>query len=293
MVELPARREAAEWARRQWAEVSERRAAKLINIPRSTLRYRGKQRGEATRQLVRQTALEHPRYGHRRIAQVLSKKLERRISRRNVQRILQREQLQVRTRRRRKWVARSAPPPTAPVQADQRWAVDFVADWCVGVRRPLRILALVDCCTREPLAVRAGYSLPARRVVEVLEELRREGRKPAEIRVDNGPEFISSKLVLWCQKEGVTLSHIEPGKPQQNGHAESFNGRLRDECLNGHYFLDEDDAQKKLDEFRWDYLHCRPHSSLQGQTPAEKARQLRVRRPSPRRSSIRPSHALA
>ena len=279
MVELPAKREAAEFIRSRWAEVSQRRAAKLVNIPRSTLRYRSKQCGEATRELVRTAAGEHPRYGHRRIALVPERQLQRPVSRRNVQRIMQQEQLQVRTRRRRKWVVRAAPKLEMPARPDECWAMDFVSDWCVGVRRPLRVLTLVDCCTREALAVRAGYSMSSARVVEILESLCLQGRKPAAIRVDNGPEFVGSRFVLWCQQQGIAITYIQPGKPAQNGYAESFNGKLRDECLNGHYFLDAEDAQRKLDAWRCQYLQERPHSSLGGRTPAEVARQGGVETP--------------
>ncbi len=279
MVGLAAKREAAEFIQAQWKEVSQRRAAQLMSIPRSTLRYRPKGRGEATRKMVKEAALRHPRYGHRQIARVLSREQKRPVSRRNVQRIMQREKLQVRTRRRRKWVARSAPVQQSTSRPDERWAMDFVSDWCVGVRRPLRILAVIDSCTRESLVLRAGYSMRAGRVVEMLEALRKQGRKPAEIRVDNGPEFIAQRLAIWCQQQGVRLSYIEPGKPSQNGQVESFNGRLRDECLNGHYFLDEVDAQQKLDAWRWEYLQERPHSSLGGRTPAEVAASFGVKTP--------------
>lgn len=274
MVELGDKREAANFIREKWERVSERRAARLVSIPRSSLRYEGKGRGTATRKLVREAALKHPRYGHRRIAQVLGRELKRAVSRRNVQRVMQKEGLQVRTRRRRKWVARGVPQQQEAARPDQRWAMDFVSDWCVGVRRPLRVLALVDSCTREALALRAGYSMGAAGVVQVLEELRQAGRKPAEIRVDNGPEFVAGRLVAWCQQHGIAVSYIQPGKPVQKAYAESFNGRLRDECLNGHYFLDVEDAQRKLDAWREEYLYERPHSSLDGRTPAEAAKSM-------------------
>lgn len=280
MVGLGAKREAAKLIQSQWKTVSQRRAAQLVGIRRSSLRYRPAGRGEEMRKQVKEAALKHPRYGHRRIAQVLSRERKRPVSRRNVQRIMQREQLQVRTRRRRKWVARATPPGTpVATQPDQRWAMDFVSDWCVGVRRPLRVLALIDQCTRESLALEAGYAMPARRVVEVLAQLVQQGRKPAELRLDNGPEFVAGVLVRWCQEQGIAIRYIEPGKPMQNGHAESFNGRLRDECLNGHFFLDAEDAQRKLDAWRWEYLHERPHGSLGGRTPAEVARAMGVATP--------------
>lgn len=279
MVEPGDKREAAIFIREKWVRVSERRAARLVGIPRSSLRYRNKGRGDAARKLVREVALKHPRYGHRRIAQVLERELKRAVSRRNVQRIMKKEGLQVRTRRRRKWVARKVVQQQAATRPDQRWAMDFVSDWCVGVRRQLRVLALVDSCTREALALRAGYSMGSSGVIQVLEELRLAGRKPTEIRVDNGPEFVAGRLVAWCQQHGVAVSYIQPGKPVQNAYAESFNGRLRDECLNGHYFLDVEDAQRKLNAWWKEYLYERPHSSLDGRTPAEVAKSLGVTTP--------------
>lgn len=285
MVGLPAQRETAQWVRQTWNQISERRAAELVGISRSTLRHRPQgTRGEQRREQVRKAALKQVRFGHRRITKVLERQLKRPVSRRNVQRIMQRLQLQVRTRRRRKWIARPAVAQEVAKRPDERWSMDFVADWCIGVRRTLRILTIVDCCTREAMAVRSAYSLPARRVVETLEKLRLQGRRPAELRVDNGPEFISALLVGWCKLHGVRLSYIERGKPQQNGHGESFNGRLRDECLNGHYFIDERDAQEKLDAWRQEYLYERPHSSLEGKTPAEVAAELGVRTPFASRS---------
>ncbi len=146
-------REAAHWVRAKWSAVSERRVAKLMDIPRSTLRYGCKGRGAAMLQLVRETALRHARYGHRRVTLQVEKELGRGVSRRNVQRIMQRENLQVRTRRRRKWAPRPAPATAAAQGPDERWAMDFVSDWCVGVRRQLRILTMVDCCPRETLAL--------------------------------------------------------------------------------------------------------------------------------------------
>lgn len=231
------------------------------------------------RESVRAAAMAHPRYGHRRIAEVLSRERNCPVSRRHVQRIMQKERLQVRTRRRRKWIVQRPASSPQPMKPDQRWAMDFVSEWCVAARRQLRIFTLVDCCTREALALRADYSLPARRVVEILESLRLQSRQPAAVRVDHGPEFTSGRFVDWCQNNGVTIEYIQPGKPMQNGHAESFNGRLRDERLNGHYFLDAADAQRKLDRWRWEYLHRRPHGSLAGRTPAEFAEQCQVRTP--------------
>lgn len=166
---------------------------------------------------VRALALEHPRYGHRRVALKLEEKLKRPVSRRNVQRIMQRERLQIRTRRRKKWAKREPRCAHEITRPDEVWAMDFVTDWSVGVRRKLRILTIVDCATREALAVEVDYSMPSSKVALALAGLKRMGRKPVEIRVDNGPEFVGSPFQIWCRCNGVKVSHIQPGKPMQTG----------------------------------------------------------------------------
>jgi putative transposase len=146
--------------------------------------------------------------------------------------------------------------------------MDFLFDWSQAGRK-LKIFTLVDRFTRESLAVCVAYSFPAQSVVDVLEDLRQRGRYPQRLRVDNGPEFISHKLSQWCSDHHVELEFIERGKPMQNGHAESFNGRLRDECLNMHYFRNLADAQRKIRAWWREYNHERPHTSLHGSTPVE------------------------
>ncbi len=120
------------------------------------------ERGKRMREQVKEVALKHPRYGHRRLTHVLAKKLAKPVSRRNVQRIMRKLNLQVRTRRRRKWLAREAVGQQEPQKANECWAMDFVSDWRLGSKRVLRILTMVDCFTRESLALRAGYAMPAR-----------------------------------------------------------------------------------------------------------------------------------
>jgi putative transposase len=284
MVGLPQKREAVAQIQTQWPQVSQRRACQLVGASRTSVRYQPKGAGQAMRQAVRQVALEHPRYGHRRVAQKLEEKLERPVSRRQVQRIMQRERLQIRTRKRKPRIRRQALANREIARPDEVWAMDFVSDWSVGVRRQLRMLTILDCATREALAVEVDYSMPSRRVALALEGLKRMGRKPAEIRVDNGPEFRGAEFQVWCKRNGVKVSHIQPGKPMQNGHIESFNGRLRDECLNGHYFEDVEDAREKINAWRQDYLTKRPHSSLAGRTPAEFAASVGV--PTPFASAI-------
>ena len=135
--------------------------------------------------------------------------------------------------------------------------------------RTLRILTIIDRHTREALALEVDTSIPGLRVRRVLDQLARERGCPEEIRVDNGPEFLGRSVNAWCEQHHVLLWHIAPGKPSQNGHVESFNGRLRDECLNASWFINLQDARRKIASWQRDYNEHRPHSALGYRTPAE------------------------
>ncbi|QDS99567.1 Integrase core domain protein [Adhaeretor mobilis] len=149
------------------------------------------------------------------------------------------------------------------------WSMDFMSDQLFDGRR-FRLLTLVDNFTRESLAIRVGQRLTGDDVVAVLEAVRkRRGAVPESIRVDNGPEFISKSLDWWAYFNKVTLDFSRPGKPTDNAFIESFNGRVRQECLNQHWFLNLADAIKKVEAWRIDYNQVRPHSSLGGRTLQE------------------------
>src|SRR3954454_23603538 len=153
-------------------------------------------------------------------------------------------------------------------RANQRWAMDFVAD-TLAHGRTFRVLTILDEHTRECLAIEVDTSLPGLRVLRVLERLAQERGLPEEITCDNGPEFISRVLQAWCAQKGVLLRYIAPGKPMQNGHAESFNGRFREECLNINWFLHLAEARRIIESWRQDYNEQRPHSALAYRTPQE------------------------
>jgi len=132
-----------------------------------------------------------------------------------------------------------------------------------------RVLTALDEYTRESLAMEADTSLPALRVIRVLEQLREGRGRPEEIRVDHGPEFVSRAMAAWCEQQNILLRFIDPGKPMQNGYVESFNGRFRDECLNANWFLSLAQARTTIETWRCDYNGERPHSSLDYRTPNE------------------------
>ncbi|MBH0366985.1 IS3 family transposase [Salmonella enterica] len=158
---------------------------------------------------------------------------------------------------------------------DQCRSMDFVSDNLFNGRR-FRALTVVDNFSRECLAIHAGKSLKGEDVVRIMEALRvPDKRLPVRIQTDNGSEFISKSLDKWAYEHGVTMDFSRPGKPTDNPFIESFNGSLRDECLNIHWFLSLEDAQEKPDNWRREYNHERTHSSLNDMTPAEFIRSLR------------------
>ena len=159
-------------------------------------------------------------------------------------------------------------PSVAATRKDERWSMDFMHDQLQDGRR-LRVLTVVDQYTREALATEARGSFSAHDVIDVLNRLSRSHRKPAVIQVDNGTEFASRALDAWAYREDVRLDFSRPGKPTDNAHIESFNARLRAECLNAHVFESLEDAEETLTSWRSDYNAVRPHSALGMLTPRE------------------------
>jgi putative transposase len=173
-------------------------------------------------------------------------------------------------RRRRRQSRATIPrlPFAAPSRPNQGWSMDFIHD-ALTAGRKFKVLTIEDQFAREALATETDHSLPGKRVVEVLERLRKPGRLPEWIVCDNEGPFAGNDLDRRAFVHGVRLAFIEPGKPQPNGYQESFHARLRDECLNQHWFTGLDDAQQKIEAWRVDYNTQRSHSSLAYRTPAE------------------------
>jgi putative transposase len=164
---------------------------------------------------------------------------------------------------------------SSPTQAGERYSMDFMSD-SLATGRAFRTLNIVDDYTRESLTIEVDTSISGERVVRVLDGLVESGRKPKVIIVDNGPEFTSKAVDAWAVRQKVHLHFIDPGRPMQNAYIESFNGRMRDECLNQHWFVDLDQARMIIEEWRIDYNEKRPHSSLGHQTPEEFANRCRL-----------------
>lgn len=159
--------------------------------------------------------------------------------------------------------------PGRPTRPNEQWALDFLGDALAWGRR-IRLLAVLDVCTREALAVEVDTSLPGERVVRLLSRLTADRGSPQEIVLDNGPELTGRAVDQWAYERGVRLNFIEPGKPVQNAVIESFNGRLRDECLNAHWFLSLSDARRIVEAWREDYNGTHPHSAVGYRTPTER-----------------------
>ena len=174
----------------------------------------------------------------------------------------------VQARRKRKRLVRDPLVTGRLFRANQEWAMDFIVDGLANGRM-VRILSVVDACTRECLALEADVSLGSGRVTRVLDQLIEQRGRPESLRSDNGPEFCSRQMLGWAEERKIALVHIQPGRPMLNGHVESFHGRLRDECLNAHWFRTLNDVRRTLAIWQREYNHERPHSSLGYRTPEE------------------------
>jgi putative transposase len=247
---------------------SERAACKLLSLDRTTYRYQPRPDHNAgLREQLIGLARQKPRYGYRRLNALLERSGWQ-ASPQRVYRIYRAEHLAIR-RLKRKRLVRPAPENSAR-RPNQEWAMDFVADG-LATGRGLRMLTVVDSFTRECPAIEVDTGLSSRRVTRVLDWIIEQRGKPEVIRCDNGPEFTSRHLLAWGEEQGIALLHIQPGRPMQNGHVESFNGRFRDECLNHNWFTTLADAKEKVERWRMEYNEERPHSSLAYRTPDEYA----------------------
>ena len=242
-------------------EVSQRRACKVLGVDRSSTRYRHRRPDDAgLRSRLRDLAAQRRRFGYRRL-HVLLKREGLLLNHKKLRRLYREERLQVRRRGGRKRALGSRAPMTVPQGANQRWSMDFVSDTLTDGRR-FRILAVVDDFTRECLCLVADTSLSGARVARELDTVIASRGRPLLCVSDNGTELTSMAILRWCQERQIEWHYIAPGKPQQNGFIESFNGRLRDELLNETLFSSLGGARVALAEWRQDYNTIRPHSAL-------------------------------
>jgi hypothetical protein len=173
----------------------------------------------------------------------------------------------VRKRRRKKLPVPERQPLVRPVQPNEVSSMDFVFDELANGRR-VKTLTVVDDCSKEVVQIAVDTSIPALYVTRVLDQVKAERGLPKVIRTDNGPEFAGRTMQTWAARNGVELRFIQPGKPVQNAYIESFNSRFRDECLSQHWFASLSHMRSVIDNWREDYNHHRPHSTLGYVPPA-------------------------
>jgi putative transposase len=246
--------------------ISERRACALLGADRSTVRYRSPRPDDgALRTRLRCLAAERRRFGYRRLGLLLARE-GLRPNHKKLRRLYREERLQVRRRGGRKRAIGTRAPMAVPDRPNQRWSLDFASDTLADGRR-FRILCVVDDFSRECLAVVADTSLSGKRVVRELDAIGARRGLPLTVVSDNGTELTGTAILGWSQQRAVAWHYIAPGKPQQNAFAESFIGRLRDECLNETLFTSLWHARAVLAGWQRDYNEVRPHSALNGNTP--------------------------
>ena len=273
MVSARARRDQVGYAVSRGASV--RRACALLQVSRSALGYESRMvpRDRELGVALEEIAGRNRGYGYR-FAWAFLREEGRRINRKRVRRVWRALGLSVRKRKRRK-IRSGVPRVLAPTGPNQVWAYDFVHDRCDN-GQALKILTVIDEWTRECLAIEVGTSIDAPRVISVLERLVAQYGAPGALRSDNGPEFIARALRIWTILNHSEMATIDPGKPWQNGSAESFHSTLRRECLDRELFSNLREAKIVIEQWRWEYNTRRPHSSLGYRKPAEVGREARA-----------------
>ena len=257
--------------------VSERRACHVLKVDRSSVRYKSTRPDDThLREAMKKVAAERRRFGYRRIHVMLDRQGVH-MNQKKLRRLYREEGLQVRRRGGRKRALGTRKPMLLPARTNERWSLDFVSDAFTDGRR-FRVLAVVDDYSRECLALVADTSLSGIRVTRELDTLITRRGRPNTIVSDNGTELTSMAVLKWCQETGVEWHYIAPGKPMQNGIVESFNGSFRDECLNETLFSTLIQARQQITDWREDYNHNRPHSSLGNLTPIEYAMKMALQK---------------
>lgn len=249
-------------------DYSQRRACALVGMAPRTYRCASRRPDDgAIRQRLRELATERRRFGYRRL-HILLRREGIVLNWKKLYRLYREERLMVRKRGGRKRALCTRAPMAIPQGANQRWSLDFMSD-ALACSRKFRILTVVDDFSRECLALVADNSLSGLRVARELDRLIEGRGRPCMIVSDNGTELTSRAILAWQQERRVDWQYIAPSKPTQNGFIESFNGRLRDECLNEHLLASLLEARRIIEAWTIDYNTRRPHSSLDGLTPTE------------------------
>ena len=216
-------------------------------------------------ELVKQLAESHPRWGFRKIYDWIRFQGHT-WNHKRVRRVYCELKLNLRIKPKKRLPSRDPKPLDVPSNMNKKWSMDFMSDSLTAGRK-FRTLNVIDDHNREVLAIEIDYSLPARRVIRVLDQIAEERGYPQEIRVDNGPEFISSRLAYWANKNGVQLDHIKPGRPDQNAYIERFNRTYREDILDMYLFQNLSEVRELTTPWMDEYNNFRPHRALGGITP--------------------------
>ena len=261
-----ARREAVGYLMAQ-RNHSQRRACRLVGLSRSVAQYRcGPRQDDTLRARLKELAARYRRYGYLRLHVLLAGE-GLVVNAKRTYRLYREEGLQVRQRKRHRLPRRDRLPLPVPARPMQRWSLDFMSDQLASGRR-FRILNIVDDHSRECPGQIVDLSISGERLARFLDDLARVRGLPETLVMDNGPELTSRAMFEWSRRVSVGLHFIEPGKPAQNAFVESFNGRMRDECLNEEWFTSLAHARAVIEAWRVHYNTARPHSALGYQTPA-------------------------
>lgn len=241
--------------------MSERKACTMMRVSRTVYRYAAQPRNDApVIEQLQRLASHHPGYGFWKMNDRLH--LEGyRWNHKKIYRVYTELKLNIRRRHKRRLPAREKTPLAIPQEPNHTWSMDYMTDTLYNGRR-VRILNIMDDYNRQALAMEVDFTLPSQRVITLLERLKETYGKPQIIRTDNGPEFISHKLLDWCHRQRIQLQFIQPGKPMQNGLIERFNGTYRKEILDAYVFYSLGELRTVTEQWMHEYNHNRPHDSL-------------------------------
>ena len=265
MVEPAAKKAAARFAEEVF-QLSERRACRLLKISRTAKRHPRKRVDDPKLiERIKELAATRSRWGYRQLHRSLTREGVK-MNQKKFRRIYREQKLSLKVRKKSKLRTQPRVPMPPPTKANERWSMDFMSDQLGPSGRRFRVLTVIDEFTRECVALYADFSIPGLLVSRVLSNL---GRLPTSIVIDNGSEFTGKAMDAWAYENKIKLDFIRPGKPNENAFIESFNGKLRNECLSQNWFLGLEDVRRTIEEWRLDYNENRPHSSLGGLTPRE------------------------